>query len=53
MPRVRLKADFRRWLGSAAVPRGVRYPPLRLTPQQQRQWTLETVLTVLRALAAQ
>lgn len=24
-----MEADFQRWLGSAAVPRGVRYPPLR------------------------
>jgi tetratricopeptide (TPR) repeat protein len=36
-----------------AVPLDDRFPPLALTPARQRQRTLETVLTVLRGLAAQ
>jgi class 3 adenylate cyclase len=36
-----------------SVPLGDRYPPLTLTPQRQRQKTLEAVLAVWRALAAQ
>jgi predicted ATPase len=35
-----------------AVPLDERYAPLTLTPERQRQHTLETVLTVLRGLAA-
>src|SRR5215831_16743668 len=35
-----------------SVPLDDRYPPLTLTPERQRQRTLETVLTVLRGLAA-
>src|SRR5262249_42145389 len=36
-----------------AVPLDDRYPPLQLTPERQRQRTLGTVLTVLRALTAE
>jgi hypothetical protein len=36
-----------------AVPPGDRYPPLSLSPQRQRQKTLEAVLLILLAVAAQ
>jgi TOMM system kinase/cyclase fusion protein len=41
------------WASLLSVPLADRYPPLTLTPQRQKQKTLEAVVTLLLALAAE
>jgi predicted ATPase len=41
------------WAALLSVPLTDRYPPLHLTPQRQKQQTLEAIVTLLLALAAE
>jgi class 3 adenylate cyclase/predicted ATPase len=41
------------WATLLSVPLADRYPPLHLTPQRQKQQTLDAIVVLLRALAAE